>query len=238
VSSFAAGPGASAPGPELYPTDHLWPDGPLYRAYPGVFPLSSDSAWLGDFIRLKGVKTVCDLGCGGGTLLLQVLGRKPGLSVSGIDILPQAVRAARDNLSLNGFSGDILCGDIRSCDTLFRRSAYDLVVSNPPYFPQSSDQAEGARGIARTESCSLNDLCLAAAHLLHPGGRFCLVFTPGRLSELFCALSHVGLEPKRLRLVMKNADVPPCAALVESISGGGVGLDIQPPLFTHSAKET
>ena len=93
--------------------DCLWPGGPKYRQFPGVFPLSSDTAWLGAFVRLAGVETVCDLGCGGGALGLQLWGRKPDLRISGLELLPQAAEAARVNAALNGCEMEVICADLR-----------------------------------------------------------------------------------------------------------------------------
>ncbi len=217
--------------------DRLWPGGPLYRRFEGVFPLSSDTAWLGDFVRLGRVKTVCDLGCGGGALSLQLLGRRPSLEVSAIDILPEAAEAAKYNAALNGFAVNVRCGDLRDWSSFFPPGHFDLVVSNPPYRPESSPAAAGSRGIARRESCTPGELCLAAAGLLHPRGRFCLVYPPDRLGELICAMSGANLEPKRLRLVHKDAHSVPCAVLIEGVRNGGKGMEVLPPMLTGEEKK-
>ena len=216
--------------------DRLWPGGPLYRQFEGVFPLSSDTAWLGAFVRLGRAKTVCDLGCGGGALSLQLLGRKPALRVSALDILPEAAAAAKHNASLNGFEMDVRCGDLRHWRLFFAPGSFDLAVSNPPYWKRSGASAAGSRGVARQESCSPSELCAAAAGLLRRRGKFCLVYPPERLGELICAMTEAGLEPKRLRLVHKDASSAPCAALLEGVLGGGKGLEILPPLFTEEEK--
>ncbi len=216
--------------------DTLWPGGPKYRQFPGVFPLSSDTAWLGAFVRLAGVETVCDLGCGGGALSLQLWGRKPDLRISGLELLPQAAEAARSNAALNGCEMEVICADLRDWRAHFRPGSFDLVVSNPPYYPRSGGVAPGSRGTARQESCPPEELSAAAGGLLHERGRFCLVYPPERLSELLCAMTGAGLEPKRLRLVHNNADTPPSAALVEGVRGGGKGLQILPPLLLNAAE--
>ncbi len=216
--------------------DRLWPGGPLYRQFEGVFPLSSDTGWLGAFVRLGRMKTVCDLGCGGGALSLQLLGRKPSLKVSALDILPEAAEAAKYNAALNGFPLDVRCGDLRHWRRFFPPGSFDLAVSNPPYWKLTSPAAEGGRGTARRESCPPQELCQAAAGLLHQRGRFCLVYPPERLGELICAMTAAGLEPKRLRLVHKDAVSAPCAALLEGVRGGGKGLEVMPPLLTGEEK--
>ena len=213
--------------------DRLWPGGPKYLPREGVFPLSSDSAWLGDFVRLRGVRRVCDLGCGGGVLGLQLLGRRPELEVSALDILPEAAAAAEENAALNGFAMHVICGDLRDWKRFFRSGSFDLVVSNPPYHPADGPAARGSRGTARQESCTPRELCEAAAGLLRQRGRFCLVYPPERLAELICAMEAAGVAPKRLRLVQKNAKTAPCAALLEGVRGGGKGLAVLPPLLTE-----
>ena len=216
--------------------DRLWPGGPLYRQFEGVFPLSSDTAWLGAFVRLGRAKTACDLGCGGGALSLQLLGRKPALKLSAMDILPEATEAAAYNAALNGFSLEVRCGDLRDWRGFFAPGSFDLVISNPPYWAQSAPAAEGSRGIARRESCTPRELCEAAAGLLRRRGKFCLVYPPERLGELINAMAAAGLEPKRLRLVHKDAVSVPCAALVEGVKDGGKGLEVLPPLLTGEEK--
>ena len=213
--------------------DELWPGGPRYRRFDGVFPLSSDTAWLGAFVRPGRAVTVCDLGCGGGALSLQLLGRKPALRVSALDILPAAAEAAAYNAALNGFEMDVRCGDLRDWRSFFTPGSFDLVVSNPPYGKRSGPAAAGSRGIARQENCSPAELCAAAAGLVRQRGKFCLVYPPERLGELICAMTEAGLEPKRLRLVHKDASGAPCAVLLEGVKGGGKGLSILPPLFTE-----
>jgi tRNA1(Val) A37 N6-methylase TrmN6 len=219
-------------------TDELWPGGPRYVQREGVFPLSSDTAWLGQFVRLGGVKTACDLGCGGLALGLQLLGRKPSIALSAIDLLPEAAEAARTNADLNGFSPEIVCGDLREVTRYFRPGSFDLAVSNPPYYPVSGGVASGARGVARQESCTPEELCRAAASLLRERGRFALVYPPERLSEMMTAMTGARLEPKRLRLVHKDENTAPCAALLEGVRGGGKGLGVLPPLLLNVGGDT
>ena len=217
--------------------DRLWPQGPLYRQFDGVFPLSSDTAWLGDFVRLGRAKTVCDLGCGGGALSLQLLGRKSTLRVSALDILPEAAEAAKYNFALNSFEAEVRCGDLRDWRSFFSPESFDLVVSNPPYWKPESPAAAGSRGVARRESCTPAELCRAASGLLRQRGKFCLVYPPERLAELINAMTEAGLEPKRLRLVHKDAASEPCAALLEGVKGGGKGLQVLPPLLSGEEKK-
>ncbi len=204
----------------------LWPGGPRYIQEPGLFPLSSDTAWLGDFLRFGGVRRALDLGCGGGVLALQMLGRRPELRVTGVDILPRAAERTRLNGELNGWEIETVRGDLRDLPRLFPRDSFDLAAGNVPYHPAPAPGSEAPeRDRARRESCTPAELCRAVSAVLRAGGRIALVYPPERLGELMTALHDAGLEPKRLRLVQKR-ERPPCAVLVEGRKGARPGMEI------------
>ncbi|MBQ6273036.1 MAG: tRNA1(Val) (adenine(37)-N6)-methyltransferase [Oscillospiraceae bacterium] len=218
----------------------LWPGGPVFCPEAGA-PLGTDSVLLADFVRPAGAKRGIDLGCASGILSLLLLWREPGLHMAGLELREDAAALARENLARNGLTGrgEMLAGDIREHRSLFRAGSFDLAVSNPPYFPPGSGalSPDPARAAARGErDCSLSELCAAAAWLLRTGGRFCLVHRPERLSELFCALSAAGLEPKRLRLVCPRPESAPNLVLVEARRGGKPGLVIEPALTLTDAE--
>ena len=212
----------------------LWPGGPLFRQSEH-FRLGTDSVLLADFTQLRGAERGIDLGCGSGILSLLLAQKSAGLSMTGLELQPEAAAAARENAALNGLEGriELLEGDIRQHRSLFRAGSFDLAVSNPPYFPadRGAVAPRADRAAARTEAnCSLSELCEAAAFLLRTGGSFFLVHRPERLSELCVCLSAHGLEPKRLRLVCHRADSAPSLVLLEARRGGRPGLKIEPPL--------
>ena len=220
----------------------LWPGGPLFRQAEH-FRLSTDSILLADFIRPGAARRGIDLGCGSGILALLLLERCGSLHMTGLELLPEAAALAGENFAANGLSarGEAVCGDLRQHRALFPAGSFDLAAANPPYYPVSAGQLspDPARAAARSElECSLEELCEAAAWLLHSGGSFSLVYKPERLSELFCCLSAHGLEPKRLRLVCDRAESAPSLALVESRRGGRPGLSVEPCLLLRSADGT
>ena len=185
----------------------------------GVFPLGGDALALGAFSTVKPGWRVCDLGTGSGVLLLLLARRAENLSLTGIDIDPLA-RIARENLAANGLPGEILTGDLRQAP--LPAGGFDLVVSNPPYFPVGSGKSGGP---ARSEEfCSLAELCAAASRLVKNGGRFALCHRPERLVDVLCALRSCRLEPKRLKLAAHGPGHPPSLLLVEAVKQGRPGL--------------
>jgi len=215
----------------------LWPDGPLF-AQAEHFRLSTDCVLLADFVQSKGAKRGIDLGCASGAIALLILSKNEKINMTGLELLPEAAELARENMAANGLSGrsTMLCGDIRNHRELFRTGEFDLVVSNPPYFPVGSGSVSpnAGRAGARGElSCTLEDICRAASFLLRTGGSFYLVHKPERLSEVFVTMTGFGIEPKRLRLVCHNAASAPNLVLIEGRRGGKSGLRIEPTLILH-----
>ena len=176
----------------------LWPGGPVFRQAAHV-RLGTDTVLLADFVKPEGRLRGIDLGCASGALLLLLLARAPRLHMTGIELDPEAAERARENLAVNGLDtrGEIVCGDLRGHRTLFAAGSFDLVAANPPYYPAGSGlvSSDPKRAAARGElTCTLGDLCAAAAFLCRTGGSVCLVHKPERLSELFCALTAAGIE--------------------------------------------
>ena len=179
----------------------LWPGGPVFRQAAHV-RLGTDTVLLADFVKPEGRLRGIDLGCASGALLLLLLARAPHLHMTGIELDPEAAERARENLAANALEGrgEIVCGDLREHRTLFAAGSFDLVAANPPYYPAGSGlvSPDPKRAAARGElTCTLGDLCAAAAFLCRTGGSVCLVHKPERLSELFCALTAAGRAESR-----------------------------------------
>lgn len=215
--------------------DELWPGGPRFVQAEGSFRLSTDSVLLAHFSAPLRAKKIIDLGCGAGVLTVLLHVSHPAATVDAVEIQEKSAALCRANLAENGFAnGTVYHADLRQYRSFLRAGDYDLVVSNPPYFATSGGYAapEEERAIARDERCcSLDELCAAAKYLCRWGGAFTLVHRPERLSELFCAMTRHGIEPKRLRMVQYKEGSAPNLVLVEGRRGGKAGLQIAPPLI-------
>ena len=215
--------------------DTLWPGGPRFLKSGEGFKLSTDSVLLAHFAAPLRADSILDLGCGAGVLTVLLGLSHPGARLEGVELQAEAAALCRRNLAENGLpDGDIVTGDLRAYKALWRAGAYDLVVSNPPYFAADSGYTapDPARAAARDErTCTLDDVCAAAGWLCRWGGAFALVHRPERLADVFAAMRAHGLEPKRLRLVQHRADRAPSLALIEARRGGKAGLTVCAPLL-------
>lgn len=215
----------------------LCPGGLRFVYGNGQHPPGLDSFLLASLPRLKPGWKVCDLGCGTGLLGLLLLQRRRELTVTGLDIQPEAVRLGKLAAAENRLEDRLFfrLEDLRK--TALPAGSFDLAVCNPPYFPPSAGPLPKgeARRTARTEeTCTLEDVCRAAGRLLRWGGAFCLVHKPERLTDLLCALRGEALEPKRLRLVSLRPERAPSLLLLEARRGGKPGLAVEEPLILEN----
>ena len=193
----------------------------------GVFPLSTDSMVLADFVRIGKAAKVLDLGSGCGTLGILLCAREDGCAVTGVEIDETAHRTALENIRRNGLQNrmDSVCADLRDFAGVCPPGSFTHCVSNPPYF-------SGGPASARTPDARREDLCdparlfAAAAGALKWGGSFSLVHRPERLAELCFHAGVNRLQPKRLRLVRHHPGGPINLVLMECRKGGKPGLII------------
>ena len=219
--------------------NELWSGGPRFIDTGGVFRLGTDSVLLADFagsslVRKK--KRAADLGCGSGIISILLVWNDPGLSVDGVEIDPGAVRLALENAKVNGFDRrfTIMEKDLRRHREYLQAGAYDISVSNPPYYGPESGKlpSNPDRVNARVEElCTLDDVCGAAGYITRWGGSFMLVHKPQRLADIFRSLDRAGFEPKRIRFVQHKQNTPPSLVLIESRRGGKPMLGVEAPLI-------
>lgn len=202
----------------------------------------TDAFLLAAFVRPAPYSHGVDLGSGTGILPLLLLANQKIASATAVEIQPLFADLTARNASLNGF-GEVLCTlckDAREVTPSDVGGEVALVVSNPPYMRCDTGKRNrhDEKYIARHEVCGdIGDFCASAARLLKYGGRFCCVWRPDRLADLFSALRSVSLEPKRMVFVHADETSEPSAILVEAVKGGASSMRILPPLFLYLPKK-
>ena len=203
----------------------------------GVERFGVDAILLSDFAarHLRRRDRVMDL-CTGGGIVLLLLAARGCAYAAGVELYPPAAEAARENARINSLQAEIVTGDLRA-PLPFPAGSFDLVTVNPPYFPAGRESPRPSRRLARSDqSCSFADAALTGARLLVPGGRFCAVYRPERLTDALVAMRSAGVEPKRLRFVSHDRTKPPFLFLIEGKKGARPGV-IQEPLLTLDSPE-
>ncbi len=124
--------------PGMQPERWVKAAGMRLRVVPGVFDpsLHFTSAFLAEYVGRPDVVAstdrVLDVGTGSGIVAIAAA-RAGAREVVAIDLNPQAVLCAQDNVARMGFGGHV---EVRESDMFaaVHREQFDLVVCNPPYF--------------------------------------------------------------------------------------------------------
>ena len=223
----------------LLPGEHFEPLSPALEVIVSrQHCFNTDTILLAWFSAPKHKDICCDFGTGCGTIPLLWEARYQPRRTYAIEIQDDAFSMASRSVCHNRLEETItvLHGDLRAvcqskeppfCEGL------DLIACNPPYKEKGSGlvNPDAAKAIARHEqTCTLEEICAAAAKALRYGGRFCLCQRPQRLAEIMTILSQAGLEPKRLQLVQQKTSKAPSLFLVEAKKGSRPGLIVEPVL--------
>ena len=206
--------------------------------------IGTDACLLAAFAAPRKTDTACDLGTGCGVIpLLWFAGESPPQAAYALELQPRAAELARRGAAHSGLGERlrIVEGDIRELPAVLPRGGFDIVTCNPPYKPVGAGILSGSESgkIARHETtCTLDDVCGAAARLLRFGGRLCVCQLPERLPDLLCAMRDHRIEPKRLRFVQKDAGSPPWLVLCEGKLGSKPFLQVEAPLLLDGKTTT
>lgn len=198
----------------------------------------TDAVLLSAFATPKRRDTACDLGTGCG--IIPMLWARDALCsrIDGVEIQETGAQQFARSVAANALTEKLFahCADLRSLGGILPQGAYDLVTMNPPYKAANTgiESAASHEKIARHETlCTFADVAAAAKYLLRFGGRLCICFRPERLADAIRCMQAQKIEPKRLRLVSKNAQGAPWLCLLEGRLGGKVGMQIEPNLFIY-----
>lgn len=213
----------------------------LFQSKKG-YRFSVDALLLSDFVNLKKVRKIGDLGAGSGIVGILLAKKYPDARVTLFEIQDSLAALAEKNVSLNNLRDrvTVMKADIKGL-RLFDSSfvvphSFDLLVSNPPFRRLKSGRiSEGEeKAIARHEiKLGLHDLIDATSCLLKAKGRLCIVYHPSRLMELLDILAKKKLEVKRLRFVHSNISSEAKMILLEAAQGGRSGVKVDKPLYIY-----
>ncbi len=202
------------------------------------FCFGMDAVLLSGYAVVRKGECVLDMGTGTGIIPILLEAKTEGQHFTGLEIQPQSVDMARRSVALNHLEEKITIveGDIKHASSLFGKSVFDVITSNPPYMNENHGlkNPQLPKAIARHELlCSLEDVVREAALMLRPGGRFYMVHRPRRLIEMIHMLSSYKLEVKRLKPVYPTKDKEATMILLEAVRGGNPLLKLEKPLIVY-----
>ena len=201
---------------------------------------SIDAVLLAAQPRPKPGESVVDLGTGCGIIALILAYRHCGIHLHAVEIQPELVRCARQNVSSNHMD-DRICVvemDMRYLSDNMVGGPVDWIVSNPPYRRANSGRINPSaqKALARHEiNLDLKQLVETSRRLLRTGGRFCIIYPADRISDLIFAMRSAGIEPKKMQCLHSRLQQESKLVLMEGVKGAKTGLRIAAPLAVYDA---
>ncbi|MCF7857912.1 MAG: methyltransferase [Candidatus Cloacimonetes bacterium] len=162
--------------------------------------VTTDTAFIVKTIRDQVIKeelTMLELGSGNGIISIMLAHYNPKWEIEGIEIQKHLVELSRDNAKLTDTMPVFMEADLRE----YRPpEKYDLIVSNPPYFPsrkgRSSPNKE--RAISRHEiTCKMPDVLENIKYNLKKTGSAFILYPSVRWKDIKIYAKKVDLKPKK-----------------------------------------
>jgi tRNA1Val (adenine37-N6)-methyltransferase len=125
-----------------------------------------------------------------------------------LELDPEAASQARENCEQSPFSQRLTVLQGRFQDFLVEER-FDLLVSNPPFFPDHLPTSDPKRQQAlHTDSLSFEELLQKASQLLAPSGSFWVILPPRQMQDFIQFTTAHGLFP-RTRVGIRDSAAKP-----------------------------
>lgn len=177
---------------------------------------------------------VLDLGCGVGTAALCLAVRVPGLDLTGVELQSDVADLARRNAVDNHLPLRVVTADVQALPGDVSGTAYDHVLSNPPYFDRahSTPAPDRARETAQGEAFPLSAWLDIAVRRVRPGGTLTIVQRMDRLPDALAAVSG-RLGACQVLPIAARAGQPAGLFVLHGIKGRRTPFRLCPPLVLH-----
>jgi len=206
----------------------LWQPARGYRA--GIDPVLLAAA-----VPAQAGARVLELGCGVGTASLCLGARVAGLDLTGVEIQPDYAALARRNATENDQPLRVVTADVRALPAALSGTAYDHVLTNPPWFDRAHGTAarDAGRETGLGAAIPLSDWLDIALRRVRPGGTLTLVQRMARLPEALAAVDG-RLGACQVLPVAARAGQPAGLFVLHGVKGRRTPFRLCPPLVLHA----
>jgi release factor glutamine methyltransferase len=152
-----------------------------------------------DHIRGIEEPRVLDVGTGTGAIALAIADEAPTARITAVDLSPDALALARENLELTGVNGRVRLVE-HDLTSGLGDAEFDLVVSNPPYVEPDEvptlqpEVRDWEPHVALVASGATESVARAATQALRPGGWLVLETAAGAGERIRSLLDDLGYE--------------------------------------------
>jgi tRNA1Val (adenine37-N6)-methyltransferase len=154
--------------------------------------VGTDAVLIGTWVNIETTKSILEIGAGSGVISLILAQRTlPDTEIEAVEIAKDDAEQARENVAQSPWPEKVKIFH-QSFQAYSAGTAFDLIVSNPPYFINSQLPPAEKRSVARhTNSLSYEELITGVIRLLHPLGRLAVVL-PFQEGKYFQSLARAN----------------------------------------------
>lgn len=181
--------------------------------------VGTDGVLLGAWVDVNDKKKVLDIGTGSGLIAMMIAQRNEVCYIDAIDIDPQAVLQASENVCNSYFRDRIkvFSFDFSSVFEFNGRLSkyYDCIVSNPPFFSEQTYSPDIKRNMARNSSSLPFDVLMRNVSLvLSSNGSFSVIVPYSETRSIIACGAECGLYLTRRTTVSDAPGKPVKRALL------------------------
>jgi tRNA1Val (adenine37-N6)-methyltransferase len=184
--------------------------------------VGTDGVLVGAWASLPGPGSrVLDVGTGSGLIALMIAQRTRNVMIDALEIDSASARQAKENFENSPWSGKLRCipasfQDYSSQST----NSYDLIISNPPYFSDSTLTPSSELNLARhDQSLSLEDLFKGCLSLMKNTAKISLILPVQKEAQVLDLMAEHKLFYNRLTRVKPAPGKPAKRLLLECSNG-------------------
>lgn len=147
--------------------------------------IGTDGVLLGAWAEVSGVGSVLDIGTGTGVIAMMLAQRAKSANITAIDIESKCCEIAAENFQNTPWSSRLTIANIPIQELVTQKGhAFDLIVSNPPYYDGIKPTGKGKQLFKHSENLPHLQLLSAANQLLTGKGHLCVVLPVTEANKL------------------------------------------------------
>lgn len=180
--------------------------------------VGTDGVLLGAWVTVNTTTRILDIGTGTGLIALMLAQRNETAQITAVELEEAAFLQAKENFELSKWRNRLVVfrNSIQTFSSDYDNSInqFDLIVSNPPFFNNSTKSKNKLKNQARhTETLPFSALIEAVKQLLLPNGKFCLIL-PFEEGNVFIALAKAEGLFCTQKVNVKGRDFKPVERLL------------------------
>jgi len=170
--------------------------------------ISTDAVVLGALTQAITPSRILDIGTGTGVIALMLAQRFTEAQIIALELDPDAASQAAENCQASPFAKQIKVLEGRLQD-FPEEQRFDLIVSNPPYFPDHLNSSDAKRNQAlHPDSLTFAELLQKARHLLTDCGSLWIILPPRQMRDFSALAGQQNLYPVAQFLIRDAATKP------------------------------